>query len=331
MYVRGYQGQVSGSPITDGIEAGVEVTPGFPMDYYDTYNYRLIPVFEVEWLDIDEDFVTQRYEGVRIAQSIYITPGKSEDIIRTKDNPKECKLSLNGIFFINRDTKPYSLVIACMNLQDKYDITTYFRDNIIANSGTKGDWVDISMLPISLGHNITERLMKFNAYKKAGMAPIDTSQEGRAFNNNTSFAGYDDSLKTDVIQAFELALERIENQTSQITGVFRERLGGIQQRDAVSNVQVSYNNSFTITKVYYQQMDMITTDMLLGCLDMAKIVWKKGLTGTLVLGDKYQKIFTALPEHFTVTDHEINIDVSSKLMGDIKTIQQAVFEFIKGG
>jgi len=47
-------------------------------------------------------------------------------------------------------------------------------------------------------------------------------------------------------------LDRIEAQVSAITGVFRERLNGITQRDAVSNIEVGYQNSFTITKPFYQ-------------------------------------------------------------------------------
>jgi hypothetical protein len=35
-----------------------------------------------------------------------------------------------------------------------------------------------------------------------------------------------------------LAIQDLENVASSITGVFRERLGGIQQRDAVANVEV---------------------------------------------------------------------------------------------
>ena len=40
--------------------------------------------------------------------------------------------------------------------------------------------------------------------------------------------------------------------------------------------------------------------MLLGALNQAKITYKKDLTGTIILGDHYQQVFTALPEHFTV-------------------------------
>lgn len=335
IYVRSMSNQATGAPITDGLEAGKEVIPGFPTDYYETYNYKLIPVFEVEWIDVDkegEDYVENRYEGVKIGESIYILTGKSLDVVRTKDNPTHCGLSVNGLFFVNRSNEPYSLVLACSHLQDKYDLITFFRDNVIANSGTSGDWIDFSMLPMALGDDLTERLQKFIAYKKTGVAPIDTSQEGRAFNNNTSFAGFDDLLKADTIQAFNMALQMLEEQTSSITGVFRERLNGIETRDAVSNVKAGIRNSYIITKSYYQQMDTLAEDILIDSLNCAKKVWKhKPLTGTLVLGDKLQKVFTALPEHFTFTDYDIHVIASSRIMEEMQNMQQLMIEFIKSG
>lgn len=334
MYVRSFTNAVTGAPLTDGLEAGREVIPGFPYDYYNTYSYKLLPVYEVEWIDTDKKdgkYIMNRYESVRISDAIYILRGKDEDVIRTKSAPDMCTLKTSGIFYINRNAMPYSLVEACMHLQDKYDIITFFRDNVIANSGTAGDWLDISTLPQLLGSNLAERIEKWIAYKKSGVAIIDTSQEGRVFNSNTTFAGFDDTIKAQTIEAFEMALERVENTCSSITGVFRERLNGIQQKDAVTNVQVSVQNSYTITKQYYQQMDTLTVDLLLDSLNLAKKVWKKGLEGTLILGDKLQRTFTALPEHFTLTDYDVHITASSDIMNDMKTIQQVLFEFIKSG
>lgn len=187
------------------------------------------------------------------------------------------------------------------------------------------------MLPTAIGDDLTERIEKWIAYKKGGTAIIDTSQEGRQFNNNTSFAGFDDTIKAPTIQAFEMALTRIEETCSSITGVFRERLGGIQQRDAVSNVQVSVNNSYIITKHYYLQMDTLVVSLLIDALNTAKKVWKRGLTGVLILGDKYQKIFTALPEHFTFTDYDIHIIASSQIMQEMQQIQTLSVELIKAG
>jgi hypothetical protein len=75
---------------------------------------------------------------------------------------------------------------------------------------------------------------------------------------NTSFAGFDDTIKLQTIQGLDLAIQRIEETASNITGVFRERIGGIEQRDAVSNIQVGVTQSSYVTKQYYQKMDLIT-------------------------------------------------------------------------
>lgn len=333
-YVRTFTNQATGYPATDGIDAGQEIVPGFPADEYRITNYKLIPVYEVEWTETrkeDGKFVMDRYEGVRIGESIFIHSDISQNVVRTKDNPSFCTLSTSGIYYSTRSAEAYSLVLACANLQDKYDVLHFYRDSLIANSGTSGDWLDLSMLPTVLGADVPERLQKWLGYKKGGVALIDTSQEGRAFNNNTSFAGFDDTIKAPTIQAIELAIERTENICSSITGVFRERLNGIEQHDAVSNVKVGIKNSFTVTKQYYQQMDLLTNELLIDCLNTAKIVYKKGITGALILGDKGVKVFTALPEYFTVTDFDIHIASSTNVIQDMELIKQLIPEFIKAG
>ena len=55
----------------------------------------------------------------------------------------------------------------------KYDILHFYRDSIIANSGTAGDWLDLSMLPTVLGADVPERLQKWIAYKKGGVALVE--------------------------------------------------------------------------------------------------------------------------------------------------------------
>lgn len=114
-YVR--MGSTNGIPNTDGILAGIEVTPGYPQ-VRDNILHDFIPVYEVEWLETDKDFVMQRYTTVRIGEDIYILKGKDDTAIRSKSNPSYCSLSVNGIYFLNRGTKPYSLVLACAHLQD---------------------------------------------------------------------------------------------------------------------------------------------------------------------------------------------------------------------
>lgn len=327
-YVRTTEGS------TMGIRAGEEIAIiGSPDEQY---RYRdLIPVYEVEWLETDKHCVMQRYKTIKIGNDIYILVGKDDSVIRSVDNPNYCSLSINGIYNANRSNQPYSLVLACANLQDKYDLLNFYRDNIIASSGTVGDIIDVSMLPKFLGVNLTERIQKVLAWKKQGAFLIDSSQEGRLGNGqaapNTIYNGYDDTVKVQAIQAIQLAMDSVEQTCSSITGVFKERLNGIQQRDAVTNVQTSVNNSFIISKHWYQQMDTVTEEILLDALNEAKIVFKNGITGTLILGDKQVRIFTALPEHFTMSDYDIHITSSSDMTRDTEQLKALVPELIKAG
>lgn len=233
------------------------------------------------------------------------------------------------MFYSDRNGEPLSLILETANLQDKYDVLCFFRDNVIANSGTVGDWVDVAHLPKFLGKDMAERLMKWEGYAKNGKKLYDSSQEGNVV--NTAFNGFDDTIKAQSIQAIEIAIQRVEETCSSITGVFRERLGGIEQRDAVSNIAVGVKNSSMITKQYYYMMDLICRESLLDLLNVAKIVYKDGVSGTIVLGDRLNKIFTALPEYFTLTDFDLHIADSSEIIKEEETIKEITMELTKSG
>ena len=60
----------------------------------------------------------QRYTSVRIGDEIYIIRGLDKEVVRTQDDPTKATLSVNGVWFNNRGSEPYSMVINCMVLQD---------------------------------------------------------------------------------------------------------------------------------------------------------------------------------------------------------------------
>ena len=323
-----------GVPATDGLKAGVEVTPGYPSQGYNMHS-ELIPVYEVEWLETDKNFVMQRYTTIRIGEEIYILTGKDDKVIRSRSSPSQCGLSVNGLYFLNRGQNPYSMVLTCASLQDQYDLLIFYRDNLIASSGTIGDWIDQTLIPAQLGVDLPERVKNWMSLKKQGLGLLDSSQEGRLAQGaaplNTIFNGFDNTVKAQSVQAIQIAIDSIEATVSSITGVFRERLNGIQQKDAVTNVKVGVQNSFIQTKQYYHQMDLIVNELLLDCLNQAKIVWKNGLTGSIVLGDKYQRVFTALPEYFTLTDFDVRIITSADIIKDLEQVRAVIPEFVKSG
>ena len=51
------------------------------------------------------------------------------------------------MFYSDRNGDPFSLILKTANLQDKNDVLYFYRDNIISESGTAGDWLDVAYLP----------------------------------------------------------------------------------------------------------------------------------------------------------------------------------------
>lgn len=313
-----------------GIVGGLEVVPVLPWNNenqtYRTYN-QTIPVYECEWIEYEDDKMT-RHEGVKIGEEVFITRGANNKVPRSASNPKECTLSVNGMFFADKNGQPFSIMLSTSDLQDRYDLLLYYRDNLIATSGTTGDWIDTAHLPQYLGNDLPERLQKWIAYKKNGVALYNSAQEGTQM-INTTFNGFDDTVKAPSIQAIQLAIQSIEEQVSSITGVLTQALGNIQQRDAVSNVKVGVRQSTLLTKQYFSAMDLMYKEVNYDLLNVAKIVYKKGLKGTLILGDKLVKIFTALPEYYTMTDFDIHIQDSSEVFQIKDEIKALNVELIK--
>lgn len=319
-----------------GILGGLEVHPFWPGETGRSSNYysKLWTVYDVEWIEVDYKTGRQtKHEGTKIGGEIYITKGESEYEIRTKDNPNKARLSVNGLFFLDKNGDPNSMILKTISQQDKFDILSFYRDNLIATSGTKGEFLDITMLPTFLGESTPERLQKWLAYKKStGTALLDTSQEGmQGANLNTIFNGFDDTLRAESIQAINLVMQTIQQQVSMVTGVLPEALAQYEQRDAVSNVQLGVKTSMLLTKQIFKAMDTVYKEANYDMLNLAKLVWPNGITGTLILGDKYSKIFTALPEHYTVTDFDVHIEDSTKSYQNVQSLMSISGELIKSG
>lgn len=298
----------------------------------------LIPVYEVERLspnrikleDGSYDYRMDRYSGVRIGESIYVAMGLDEDIVRSIEAPLECTIKLNGISFDERGGKPYSLVLITAPLQDKYNLLHFYRDNLISTSGVRGGNLDVAQLPKFLGDDEFERIHKYIKYRKAGQSLVDTSQiGGSAGTVNTLYSGFDDTVPPDAIEAIQFAINQTAETMASVTGVFRERLGGIEQRDAVSNVKVGIKQSYLITKQYHQMMDTVTKHLLIDSVNVCKISYKDGMMGSIVLGNKLQKVFTIDPQKFSFTDYDIHLPDTGKFVENMQKVETIAMSLIE--
>ncbi len=269
-----------------------------------------------------------RYEGYRLGTDIYFGYGKSKNVIRSVSKPYDCDLSINGVAYSDRNGTPYSIVLSTAHLQDKFDLLLFMRDNIIANSGVKGDFLDVTMLPTFLGNSMPERIIKWKAYKKQGTALIDSTQEGS--NLNTIFGGFDDTLNAQSIEAINYTLQSIEQTASRITGVSAQMLGNIEQREAVSNVRYGVQQSSLITKQFFFLINQMIKHSLTDLLNLSKISWKKGKKGSYILGSR-REFFTLEPSSYSFTDYDIHVTDGEFEFKDAETIKQFALELAKSG
>lgn len=103
-----------------GIVGGLEVVPVLPWNNenqtYRTFN-QTIPVYECEWIEYEDDKMT-RHEGVKIGEEVFITRGANNKVPRSASSPKECTLSVNGMFFADKNGQPFSIMLSTADLQD---------------------------------------------------------------------------------------------------------------------------------------------------------------------------------------------------------------------
>lgn len=314
--------------------------------------FDTIEVYHVEWLALNEVELTEeerednlmadgyktklqnktyrvdRYEGTRIGGLVYVNCGKSSTVSRSQARPLDAGFTYGGVLYNDRGGKPYSMVAALKDLQDAYDITIFYRDNLIANSGVPGSRINIAGIPKQLGNNFMQRLMKHIALKKNGFELIDPTEQGAQLFSH--YGEFDNSVNGQSLQALDRVLEGMERQADVTAGVNQQLLGQIAERDAVTNVKQGIMQSLLINEDVFELLRSNHLRMLTSMLDTAKVCYKNGKKGSYIAGAE-SYVFKIAPENFCMTDFAINISYSSADEMKLQTIKELAKEYIAAG
>lgn len=269
-----------------------------------------------------------RYEGYRIAWNIFLQMGKSKHILRDEANPYKCKLSYNGLRYSDENGEPFSMVEKTKDLQDTYDLIHYFRDNLIANSGTKGSRINVAALPKFLGANMMERLTTIINLRKQGVEPIDPTMDGASLFQH--YGDFDNSLNGNGIMALNAVLQMIEQTAGWRTGVTPQMLGIIEQREAVTNVEVGIKQAQLMTRPLFEKLRELKREIISDVIDNSQIAYSKGLIGSYPLKDEII-MFAVQPEHFKHSSYQVHIKNIEEEHQETELLKQLTMEFAKGG
>jgi len=269
-----------------------------------------------------------RYEGTRIGGTVYVNCGKSEFIPRTQDDPYTCDFSYGGVLNNDRGGKPYSIVGALKDIQDVYDLTMFHRDNLLANSGVKGDRINIAGIPKVLGTDFMDRLYTYMALKKNGHELIDPTERGAQL--FTNYGSFDNTVDGRALQAIGGILEQLEHQADITAGTNPQMLGAIEEREAVSNVRQGMKQAMMINHSLFELFRANQTRIMGDLVKMAQITYKDGKKLSYIAGAEAYT-FDILPDNFSFTDYAISISYASKDNAKVEQMRGLAKELVSSG
>lgn len=302
-----------------------------------SYTGPLVDLYHVEWLastripDGKGGFVYRedRYECYRIGYDIYIGARRCEEAPRNQEEPWKTCLSYSGAINVARNGVIHSLVNSMRELQDLYDIIMFFRNNAIANSGVSGSRVNTAAIPKALGKKFMDRLTKWVTLRKQGLELIDPTEEGA--NLFQHYGEFSATISGDTINAMNAILESLAVQADIISGVPRQMLGIIEERDAVENVRVGLNQVSILSLESFREVDRCLNRTVQKTLDGFKYSYRKQKLHGIYKNGLAMIPFVLTPKEFSMSDFKVSVVSSGIENAKLMKIQQLAKEFVTAG
>lgn len=297
----------------------------------------LVDFYHVEWLASTRIpdgkgghvYREDRYEVYRVGYEIYIGARRCDEAPRKKDTLWKTKSSYDGIINTSTTGEVASLVNDMREIQDMYDIMMFFRNNFVANSGVSGSRVNAAAIPKVLGSKFMERLTKWITIRKQGIELIDPTEEGASLFQH--YGDFNAAISGEGINAVNAILESLMAQADIISGVPRQLLGVIEQRDAVENVKVGINQVSVLSLEMFRDIDKLMARGMQATLDNYKYAYRdKPLEGVYSHGLATVPFFIT-PDSFSTTDYQVTVVSAGIENAKLLKIQTLAKEFAGAG
>lgn len=245
--------------------------------------FTLPPELKAQGAKIKWEWVNEVWEGTKIDGRFFININPIPNQRTSLDNPSKCKLPLNGRKYSDINSSNISLVQLGIPYQLNYNIFKYRLELSIARSKDIIAQFDINMIPKKWDMD------KFMYYLEGtGIAWVDYNKEGIQLSPQHQSV-LDMSIKT--IQQYIMLLESIVQEWEKISGVNKQRQGGIGQYEGKSTSQQAIVQSSHITEDIFRKFAQFEQRELQGLLDYSKEAWINGKKGMYILPDATMQYF----------------------------------------
>jgi hypothetical protein len=220
----------------------------------------------VEWLWINE-----AYEATLLGSDIYVKCQPREIQMRHFDNISKCFLGYVGTDYGK------SLMSRMESYQYIYNV--YMRRLELVMSKYKGPIYELDPSKIPDEWDMDKWMYYADVLGWAVVDPFNEGKKGAATGKlagtyNTTGKVLDPNIGNYIQQIISM-LQYIENQMGEISGVNKQRLGQIDNRETVGGVERAVSQSSHITEKLFFVHDDVKRRVLHALLDTAKYAWAK--------------------------------------------------------
>lgn len=276
---------------------------------------------EVEWV-----WISEWYEGTRIADNIYVKMEPRKVQIRHMDNISRCHPGIVGSVFNINSNKGRSLVDMIKDYQYLYNAIMYNTQLTMARNKGKIARMNVNLIPD--GWDMDKWLYYAETVGWAVEDPFNEGQKGAALGKLAGGAsGRQDVFDLEQgthLQTNMIILDFIRKQVEELTGVPPQRKGAIDNRETVGGVERAVTQSSLGTEKWFGIHDNTKIRALKALLETAKIAWKDNkVKRSYILDDGTQAILDFDGNEFAESEYGIDISNSSsdqEMMGALKSL-----------
>ena len=285
--------------------------------------YRIPEEMKERGATIKYEWVNEVWEGTKIDGRFFIRMSPVSNQRTSLDNPSICKLPLNGRKYSDINSKNVSLVMLGIPYQLNYNTYKYRLELAIARSKDIIAQLDINLIPKKWDMD------KFMYYVEGtGIAWIDYNKEGVKLSPQHQSV-LDLSMKT--MGTYVELLNSIQVEWERVSGVNRQRLGGMSQYDGKATSQQAIVQSAHTTEDLYRKFAGIEQRDLQALLDYSKEAWITGKKSQYVMPDGTVEFLSIDPMPYLEADLGIFMSDATKELEKLNLMKELGMGMLQNG
>jgi len=280
----------------------------------------------VQWL-----WVPQWWKGVKIGKDTYLQIKPKEVQYNRIDEPSFNSCGIVGQIYNSGDQESVTMVDRAKPFQYLYDISWYRVNEAL--SKYLGSIVELDLAKVPTGWSVTKWLY---FARKSGISVVDSFKEGQKGMAKGKLAGAVGNTTGrvleqrvgDFIQTHIDMMEFAKAQMDEITGVSRQRLGQVENRETVGGIERAVSQSNHITEELFTLHDYCKKRCFQILIETAKIALKgRELKFSYIADDMTRQIAEINGDEFAEEEYGLNVSNED----DINEMQQKLDGMVQLG